>query len=486
MPETAKLNPVWSLGLLLVVFAAMQMCPPERRLYATIGSTVAFVAMQWLLPKSRFRRDHSFSPVNVALVFLLLKLVVVPVLIMLTGGEARTLSQLPAWRSMELSIVIDTVAALALALGLTLAPPSAMRSLPAALRLDSPGPRLVTFYFVLGVVGFVAAFGTPGALIAYFREPQADEMLQQNLEGTMRGLAGTLLRPFLAFAMVAWWGRIAERGRAEGSFWKPLLCGLTAALVVTVANLTFSFNRAAFVFPLVSLLAVYHLHVRRLPLLFFAASALVAVPLLLGVENYRANMRAGRAGADMDAAELLRSFSETVQAYAVGPQFTGTFYEKTNWARDPYLGSTLLASVLSPVPILGKPFREGSGPVIFNRALYDVDGVVDQILPLASELFVNFHSLGVVIGFLVLGMVLAWSEAWFLASPSVFSAFCLQYVFLWMATLSAWSLSVVAQIMIYFFGPVYCFALAAHGRTWLRRVAGRHTPLAAGLGAAAQ
>ncbi|MBI4908795.1 MAG: hypothetical protein HY820_34560 [Acidobacteria bacterium] len=483
-PDTSKLNPLWTLLLPLIVLPVIQMCPPERRLYSTLLSTVVFVGIQWLLPKARFRLDYCFSPVNVALVFVLLKIVVSPVLIMLTGGEGKILSQLPAWQSMENALLIDTTAALALAAGLSLAPEGAMRTLPRRLRFESPGPRMTAVYLVIGLIGFVAAFGSIANLKLYFTGPNADAVLLQILEGSIRGVIGTFLRPFLAFAVIAWWTREVENRRGSGHYWKPTVYGLVAALLVTFANATFSFNRAAFVFPLVSMLAVYHVHVRRLPMALLALGIAVGLPVLMSMEGYRSRLSQGKEGtAEMDG-ELPAGLSESVQAYSVGPQYTGTFYEKMNWAREPFWGSTLIGSVMSPVPILGRPFRAGSGPVIFNRAIYDKDDNVDQILPFAAELFVNFHSPGVLFGFLALGMMLALGEGWFLASKSSFAAFCLQYMFLWMATLSAWSVAIFVQIMIYFFGPIYFFAALGHARNWLRKVSGSNVRLDGGMEAA--
>ena len=164
----------------------------------------------------------------------------------------------------------------------------------------------------------------------------------------------------------------------------------------------------------------------------------------------------------------------------MGPQYTGTFYDRIDWGRQLYGGATLVSSVLSPVPILGKGFRDSSGPVLFNRAIYGVDDIQDQILPFASELFANFHALGVVVGFGALGALLSLGERWFAAAESTFAAFCIQYVFLWAAMLTCWSLSVFSQILIYFFCPIYVFVAVVQVREWLRRTAPRRRPVEVG------
>jgi hypothetical protein len=427
--------------------------------------------MQWMLPKARFRTEDYFSPVNLALVLMLLKLVVVPALIITVGAESRlVLFPLPSMRSMEGAIAVDLLAYVALCLGLSFTP--ARRSGGPVL-LPSPSPVFVAIFMGLGLIGFVAAFGSVGRMFQYFVEPSAVSDIQKELDGTIWGLMGTFLRPFLAFSLVAWWSGIADHNRG---LWRVTLAGLLTAIGITIANLTFSFNRAAFVFPLVTLAAVYSSRIRRVQAAWAVAVAALALPLLMIVSVYRSNLMRGHETAADDAIQsVAQDASETIQAYTVGPQYTGTFYDYVGWGRHLYGGSTLVASALSPVPVLGKGFRETNGPALFNRSIYGIAGIEDQILPFNAELFANFHGVGVLAGFIGLGILLVKFEHWFQTSASTFSAFALQYAAMWTAMLAAWSLSIYAQILIYFFGPIYLYVAASHCREWLR-IATRPSP----------
>ncbi len=473
-PPMKTLGPRWTLVLPLLVFAAMFLSPQERWLYSSLVSTGVWMAMQWLLPKSRFRVDQYLCPVNIGLFLMLLRLVVVPVLIMTTGAESRVLHQLPPWQSIESALLIDTVSAAALAVGLTLVPNRQLQEPGGAWRTiltKTPGPGFALLFGGLGLIGFMATFRSPAALLAFFTEPLAGETNQQELDGTLLGLLSTLLRPFLAFALVAWWARSVDGSQSGKRAWRPLLIGLGAGLGITLANMTFSFNRAAFVFPLVSMAAVYSARVRRIPVWTMVTALAIAMPLLMAIGSYRSSLMLGGSDAEIKMSSMLRETSETVQAYVVGPQYTGTFYDVVGWGRELLFGKSLIASALSPVPILGKGFRDSSGPLLFNRAIYGVDDIQDQILPFDAELFANFHGLGVVAGFVALGALLRLGERWSDSARSTFAAFCLQYVFLWVAMLSCWSLSVVSQILIYFFCPIYVFVAAIQIRRWLRNSA---------------
>lgn len=467
-------SPVWTLALPALSLAAMVASPPERRLWVAPCAALVFSIMQWLLPRCRLRRDHYLGPVNIALFLLLIQLFILPSLIMLTGPESPMLANLPSYSSITNAILLQMAAYVALCVGLAHGPRAGERAAmaPAALAGPGPGPALVLLYFLLGLAGFVAVFGTPGRMIEYLLSA---EEISTEPDSSLAGAAGTFLRPFLAFALVAAWSRWAARA----SLTVRCLTLFALALCVTIANMTYSFNRAAFVFPLISLLAVFSATVRRIP---FAATALVmlaAFPLLIGVGMFRSSRMIGGQPVATDFTTWLEQTSTSVQAYAGGPQFTALFCERLGWGESLYDGSTLIASVMSPVPILGKGFREGNGPALYNQAIYDVRYIQDQILPFSVELFANFHLPGTIIGFLLLGFAVATLQEWFATAESPFAAFCIQYAGLWTAMLGAWSLSIYAQIAIYFFGPIYLFAAVTTlpvwrrvwVNTWLRRAA---------------
>lgn len=453
-------KPWWTLLLPLVALTAMLAGAPHHRLWMAPVSALAYMAMQWIFPKCRFRSEHYFSPVNVALFLMLLKLVAVPALIVTLGPESPVLLSLPALASMEAALAIDTIAFVALCLGLhyTSEPRTAI-----GFRLPPPSVAITMLFAIFGLLGFVAEFGSIDRMFLYFTGPTVAVEIQQDLDGTLTGLLGTFLRPFFAFSLIALWTRLADHKLGT---WQVTLYGIVAAIGITLANMTFNFNRAAFVFPLITLIAVYHDRIRRIPLAWTAGAAMIALPALLMVSTYRTNLMTGT---DANGNGALDAISENIQGYAVGPQYTGLFYDRIGWGDHLYLGTTLVASAMSPVPILGKNFRDANGPALFNRAIYGVSGIEDQILPFATELFANFHIVGVVAGFIALGFLIGKTEQWIHAADSSFAAFALQYAAIWTAMLTTWSVSIYAQILIYFFGPIYVYLFSIHLREWLKR-----------------
>ncbi len=468
----AFLHPAWTLSLPLLTLTAVLASPAQNRLFTALLAAAVIVLMQWLIPKCRFRTDHYFSPLNLALGLLLVKLIIAPVMVMIVGAGNDLFVAVPSRESMEGAVIIDLFAYVAFCLGLFFAsdrltdqrPPSMIAAL-----FETPGPVTAIVFAAAGLLGFILVFGSPGRIVAYFLDPATSADMKDELEGSWSGFLGTILRPFLAFALVAWWARCVDRTAPSKGIRGQLLAGVVAAIGITLANLTFSFNRAAFVFPVLSLVAVYSARVRRIPPLVTAIALGLLLPVLFLLAHFRASRLPGAVADDSKTTQAsMGEANDTVQGYAGGPPLAGLFLQELKWGEHLFGGSTLVASAFSPVPILGKSFRDSSGSALYNNTLYGMPGWEDQIIPFSSELFVNLHVFGVVSGFFMLGLALSKAQLFFAAAQSAFGAFAMQYIATWGATLSVWSLSVFCQIAIYFLWPIYLYWAAVQSRNWLR------------------
>jgi hypothetical protein len=467
------LSPVWAAAVTMALIPALLASEAERKMLTLLAAALVCVLTQMLLPRARFRTEHYFSPVNVALLLLHMKILLVPVLLMVVGYENK-IGALPASvRSMEGALLVDIVAYVAFCAGLQWfggrEPDAGRFSLLPALS-ETPGLGYVAVFAAVGLLGLFLTFGSVGRLMEYFSDPAS--ILGADEEASVGGFLGTVLRPFLAFALATWWARSADQSLATGIRWRPMAVGIVAAAGIAVANLTFGFNRGAVVFPLLSLVAVYSLRVQRIPPVLTFAAIGCCVPLLLAAGTFRGNSQMAKAGPGMtkDVEFSMAELAENIVVYCGGPQLTAVFYESLDWGEKLYGGQTLVASVMSPIPILGKGFRENGGPMVYNRAIYGTSGIDDQIPPFAAELFGNFHVAGVVAGFALLSLLLANAEAWLRAVESTFGAFVIQYVAVWGAMLTVWSVSVYVQILFYFLGPVYLYLAVGQLRALFRRM----------------
>ncbi|HZU35006.1 MAG TPA: hypothetical protein VFA18_03815, partial [Gemmataceae bacterium] len=128
-----------------------------------------------------------------------------------------------------------------------------------------------------------------------------------------------------------------------------------------------------------------------------------------------------------------------------------------------YWGKTLISSLCYPLPILGKPFRPTSGVEIYNRLIYGTPTIVDQVILYESEFYINFHAVGVLIGYGLLGWVFSFFQRRFDGAASAIET----YSWLLMGVWLIWpgSLPVTSQLFIYAFWPIYLFLFLS----WLSR-----------------
>lgn len=438
------------------------MTRPSVPLAAPLAAA-AFAALQLALPACRPTRHHLLSPLNWVLLAFFLQIVAVPLLVAWQGPAVGTLSYLPGERAIDRSIVLSVVAFAAFSLGYSL---STRRCAPAsrpALRIPAV---LIALYFGLGGLGLLLRFHSVGEMIGSFTDPSRFRDASVEVQGSLRGAAGTFLRPFLLTAIVmAWCAWIDRRGpvaSARVARWAPTI---GAAVGVAIVGATYSFNRAAFVVPLVAMAATYSVHVRRLSFPTLAATASFLAVLAIVPGRYRA--------ANMTAAELAQSkvarrevfvpeehdLRDQVQVYATAPQFTGYLLEASERSNEKFTPGVLAASLLSPVPIVGKAFRESSGPAIYNRLIYGNTGIADQNIPFEGEVYLCLGPAGLLAAFALIGLAVERLQRSFARAASAFDSYALQFTGVWIAFLVPGSLAAMAQIFVFFFWPIYGYAL---------------------------
>ncbi|HYJ61469.1 MAG TPA: hypothetical protein VE032_08410 [Actinomycetota bacterium] len=446
--------PLWpgavvALGLFLYLIA-----PGTATLFpANVAALIAFGAMLSLLPAVRPR---SISPLGWALLLFGLTMVVCPILIAFFGPALSVLPRLPDAGSMRAALAVTTLAFLCFCVaanwGLHRFRITAQPTRSAWFRTNLPR-WVTTTFFVLGALGLVASFGGPGGILASLTPASAREARLE--EATIVTAAGLLLRPFLAFGIVMTWCRWSDR--VEGTR-RHVRSTLALTMLGTLAaSLTFGFNRASVVYPLVALLATYARRVRPIKAAGALGIAATIVLLVLAIGSYRASdATLGELTGTSDPTPVPYEFdlNEQVQIYGAAPQFLG--FVMTEADRVPTgLGRTLVSGLVAPLPILGEPFRSSAGTGLYNRWIYGPGEVRDQVIPFAGEMFLDLRLLGVVLGSIVIGVLVARLQAAFERARSSTGVFIAMYVGMWLAFPIIGSAEVVSQTFIYGMWPVY-------------------------------
>ncbi len=426
-----------------------------------------------LLSAVRPLRTPPLCPLNWALAVFFLQLVVVPLLVCTLGPERGVLPALPSSTAMNVALLLSSGAFWAFAMGLQMAE----RYRPNVVQSNAPVPlpvsRGVAIAFVgIGIVGTLVAFGGTGSLGGYFSHSTPALAALAQATDSITNTIGVICRSFLGFGFLVFWCVwIVRRRHSRLAIF--LGTALTAFLVF-LSYSTFSYNRGAFVAPLLSLLALYGARVRPLSARTIVVFAVLGLFLLAGFRLFRTDNASLEEGLTSQRETLVAkiNLNKELQVYAAGPQYVGFLLEQTQYADKPSYGRGLFGSLMYPVPGLGRPFRAASDVTIYNRLIYGPTvGFKDQVVPFQGELYINFGLPGLIVGFLLLGGIISRVQRRFLVADSELETYCWQYAATWLAYLVVGSLAVVSQIFVYFFWPVYALAVwrwmsgtAAHTR----------------------
>src|SRR5512135_2815748 len=404
---------VWPVVASCAALLAVLIIPNDFAYPAIIVGLFIYPGMQWACRECRVDLSRPITPLNWALLLFFLQVVVMPLLITFFGPSQGRFPYVAGRYSINLSIQIINLSYIAFCVGYQFA---ASRAGAARAVERSVDPTKSVFYvianFAIGLIGLWCTFGSVGGLVRYFIEPYEYSVVMEDLAGrhfTLVDAAGTFLRPFLGFSFIILWCNWADRWGREGSSARRLFITVLLTIPAFLSFATFNYNRGAFIAPLISITAAYLARVQRVSLVALAVFGYA----VLGLATLLGQYRSGKVGMDelVGDASARQSLTQEldlidyIQVYGQAPQFLAFVLEQCDYGRDLYWGTTLISSLMLPVPVLGEGFRPTSGPVIYNQMIYGKDASQDQIIPFQGELFLNFHILGVAAGYWVLGLL---------------------------------------------------------------------------------
>src|SRR6266853_754192 len=441
---------LWALAINAIAVIAFACTPVAEEYPLAVVSILAFLFAQAFLPACRISVTAPVCPANIAQGYHWVQLVLVTVLIGYFGFSQGTLPYLPSKGAINLAIVVDVVGYLSFCVAYQCFSRVTVESLP---HESTAGTAyLIVPFAVLGLLGFLLAHGGVAEFIDYVSSP-IQHRVRAEEPTTLQGAAGSFLKHFLGFAVVlawSWWLGKARRRKVS-------IIAVTAGVVIVLLVANFSYNRGTMLGPMVGLAAAFSVHVRRIPFKGVILAGVLALSMAFVFGWYRSN--------NLDITDLSASLVEDtgnrdgvvdfVQIYASAPQLAAYLIECLEGKF--YYGKTLLPSLVYPIPVLGKPYRDTSGTGIFNELIYGDTDSPDQIIPLDGELYINFHLAGVVLGNVLLGWVLAWLQGKFAAAPNPVESYAWLMMALW--TVFPGSLPVISQMYAYSFWPIYGYFL---------------------------
>jgi hypothetical protein len=472
-PSPRETSLWWPLGSVYVGIALFMLSPHRDDYLATAVTIVSFGLFPILFARSRPVRAKLICPLNWVLLAFFLQLVVVPLLVCFFGPDPFTLPAFPSKAATNIALLLSALSFASFCVGyhVTAARAAARAASPSQPRAwPGPSPGLVALFFALGILGLLLTFHGVNSIFGYFSNSTKSQPDVNASSATK--VAGLVLRAFLGFACVAAWCRWIDQRKRWQQPGAAVAGTALAGLAIFVSYGTFSYNRGAFVAPLVALLAVYGVSVRPLRLRWLLVMGVIGIVLLTAFRVYRTSgLTLGHAIRDPQERHQIThhtSVNKELQIYAGGPQFAGFLLDRTDYGRNLHYGKTLFGTAISPVPALGRPFRKSSGVNLYNRLIYGNVDINDQIIPFQGELFINFQLPGVIVAYLLLGLAFQRVQRGFERAPTSLQSFSWQYAATWLAYLVAGGLAPVSQIFVYFFWPIYALAVWS----WLRPTGG--------------
>jgi hypothetical protein len=394
-----------------------------------------------------------------------MQLVLIPLLIVHFGFTRGVLAYLPSSKAINAGLFVQIVAFLSYILGFVwkarnIEIKSSSGSVRKARPFTRPGfcATIAILFLVIGLVGFALRFASFRHYLDYLADPTSKVIRVEYLVGSLQGALSTFMTPFLGYAFVFGWTWWVDTKSSPKSLVTSGVVTVFVLCIISFLNLAYSFNRGAIVGPVAGIISVFSLRVRRIPNTVLVASGVTLLYAALLLGEYRTTKSSEAAGEIKTLGRNI-SFVDWFQVYGSGPQFSGFLIENLDYGVDPKWGITILSSVLSPVPVLGKGFRSTSGVELYNRLIYDWAPSSDQVIPFAAEVFINFHVIGVIIAFILVGVVIANLQSSYLDSGSGFESYYFFIMSVWVSFLVVGSIAVLSQIFVYFFWPVYLYMI---------------------------
>ena len=308
--------------------------------------------------------------------------------------------------------------------------------------------------FVFLLVGFLSIISFHGSLQNYLTDAWLTPKTRFNLErlsGTSTGYLTNIGQRFLPFGVVLSWIIYKSKFRNNQI--------INILFLILCFFSTLSSNRSNIIYPLLAFAALIWPKWKMKNKFWLLVAALVSLFLIFFYGSVRSQ-------SELDTQQV-NSLFETYIDDMDYVWYAHQIYFGSPYQITPLLNSntqhhfTLLASVLDPIPILGKAFREQSGPFLYNLIIYDSPDVQDKVIPVAGELFFNGGYTLVFMAHLLIGRAYSKLDLMFKQNsivnlPLTFSVFYFTLLFNAFLMLS---ITVFIQFMVFNAAPIFCIWL---------------------------
>jgi len=451
-----KINIFLIFTCFLIIIIIYIFFPKKYYLDAIIVSLLIIYIMMLLFPEICLNLHDLFSPKNLTLSLMLMKIIFVPFTVALFGNYIEVLPKEPSSNSMNLAIVFETLAFLSFSVGIMMFSHVYKEKKAKNQVLKEkwkPNYKTILWFYFIGLIGLMLRFDGITGYILYLKEPGLANKIFFD-HPTVGHFLGQLLRPFLTYGIVFGWCIWLDKQKGKNNLF--LVIRKTLFFMIFVFIVSFDLNRATMLVPILAMIGVLTIKENKisLPIIFLFVIILLLATIYLG--EFRNAALFGKAKLSISVGD---AFLSLIQNYFGGPQFFGYFLESIEFGNKTFLGKTIIASIMHPIPILGKTFREYSGPSIYNVLIYGTGApAADQIIPTIAEIYLNFNIIGIILIYLILGILISYIEKVYLYNKKISSIYVYILIVLgyWLAQMATnANFAIASQIAFYGLWPIY-------------------------------
>ncbi len=402
---------------------------------------LGFVAFYYFFDSIKTDRQ-VITPKNMMLFIWLNKLVIIPVELMTVDNKVAIFdikNQVPITET-----IITICAFMAFVLGWAWHRSVSKFEIKTS-RIKNLTIYISIIYILIGLISVITIYGSirqyfTGAWLTYITK-QAIEKATGNTIGYLANVGQRFL-PFGIMLAWIWW---------QQRFKKSWVVNLVFLLICFSSTL--SSNRSNMIYPILTFASVLLMNWQTTNKIWL----LMGIFGLLFLTFFFGFVRVQPQISSEQVSLLFDSYmSDNDYVWYAHQIYFGTPYQITPLLHTPPSNhSILLASILDPVPVVGKYFREQSGSFLYNLTIYDSTISQDKTIPVAGELFFEggYGLVGIV------HLLIGWTYArldWIFKqnlSQNLAVALSIFYLALLFNATLLLSVSVLVQFLIYNAAP---------------------------------
>ena len=247
--------------------------------------------------------------------------------------------------------------------------------------------KMIVFFFscigIITIINVVSDF--QGYIYTVYLNKTDDEILDNGNKflDLLQGLA----KYFLPFVVIGFLSLTNLQSKTKVSKYLLLISSCLLVLLFSLNS-----NRQSMIYPLVALIVGFSKYIKfkSFPIVAFG---LISLYFVFTFSNIRSVNNSQSNKSLKNTEEIIKD----VQVYAGGAQVVAPVFKYDG------LKFTIFNSFISSFPILGTPYREESGVILYNYLFYGYTGVVDQVFLTQAECYLNGGYPLIIFFFIIVG-----------------------------------------------------------------------------------